>query len=128
MSRIRLYFSIALALTLPSAAGARPAALSSLCSLLRELCPLFNPIMAAYGGPSAKKILSRKFFEHEKYLEEIFQKKKKKSRKFFLDFANFFPVEIIYMMSKLRTQNFTIIGQGVPEIQGVTDGHTEKLF
>ena len=28
------------------------------------------------------------------------------------------------MMSRLRTQNFTIIGQGVPEIQGVTDTRT----
>ena len=28
------------------------------------------------------------------------------------------------MMSRLRTQNFTIIGQGVPEIQGVTHTRT----
>jgi len=29
------------------------------------------------------------------------------------------------MMSTLRMQNFSIIGQGVPEIQGVTDRHTQ---
>ena len=29
------------------------------------------------------------------------------------------------MMSRLRMQSFMIIGQGVPEIQGVTDGQTQ---
>ena len=29
------------------------------------------------------------------------------------------------MMSTLRMQNFSIIGQGVPEIQGVTDTQTQ---
>ena len=39
-----------------------------------------------------------------------FQKKRKKK-----------SVEIFHMMSRLRMQNLAIIGQGVPELQGVTD-------
>ena len=45
---------------------------------------------------------------------------------FFFDFPNFFSVEIFHMMSTLRMQNYTIIGRGVPEIQGVT--HTQRNY
>ena len=57
-------------------------------------------------------------------------KKKKKIEKekiviiFFSIFRNFFSVEIFHLMSRLRKQNFMIIGQGVPEISVRTDTHT----
>ena len=35
---------------------------------------------------------------------------------FFCDFSKFFPIEIFHMVCRLRIENFTIIGQGVPEI------------
>ena len=37
-----------------------------------------------------------------------------------IDLTEFFPVEIFHMKGRSRMQNFTLIGQGVPEIQGVT--------
>ena len=52
-------------------------------------------------------------------------KKKKNREKFFFEFLKFFSVEIFHMMSILRIQNFTIIGQGVPEIRGGTDKQTQ---
>ena len=45
---------------------------------------------------------------------------KKKSGKL----AKFFSVEIFHMMSRLRIQNFMIIGHGVPELRGGTNTHT----
>ena len=58
-----------------------------------------------------------KFFGTKKNFEKIFRKflKKKIAKIFFSISRNFFPVEIIYMMSRLGTQNFAIIGQRVPE-------------
>ena len=47
--------------------------------------------------------------------------KKKIVKSFFFDFPKFFSVKIFHMMSRLRMQNLEIIGQGVPELQGVTD-------
>ena len=56
--------------------------------------------------------------------------KKKKIREnffeiLFFDFPKIFSVEIFHMMSTLCMQNYSIIGQGVPEIQGVTDRQTQ---
>ena len=62
-----------------------------------------------------------------KISEKISKKKilKKKNRQnFFFDFPKFFSIEVVYMKSRLRMQNFMIIGQGVPEIQGVTHRRT----
>ena len=80
-----------LALTPPAAAGARPAAQSSLRSLLRGL---------------------------------LSDRKKNMMTKNFFDFAKFFSIEVVYMMSRLRMQNFMIIGQGVPAVEVVTDKQT----
>ena len=66
-----------------------------------------------------KKNLMKTKSEAEKFLK---QKKEKKFVKifskffFFFDFPKKISVEIFYMMSTLRMQNYTIIGQGVPEI------------
>ena len=68
------------------------------------------------------KNLKPKIFE-EKNLEK---KSRKFFRNFFFDFPKFFPVEIFHMMSRLRMQNNTIIGQGVPEIWGGTDRQTDS--
>ena len=46
----------------------------------------------------------------------------------FFDFPKFFSVEIFHMMSTLRMQNFSIIGQGVPEIQGVTHRLRMRIY
>ena len=132
---LAINFRTGLALTPPSAAGARPAALSSLRSLLRGLRPLAEKNLIEvkflqpkiFKGKNRRKILKKKSRKFWKIKSRKFWKKK--SRNFFFSiFQNFFSVEIIYMMSRLRTQNFTIIGQGVPEIQGVTDTQTDKLF
>ena len=40
------------------------------------------------------------------------------------DFPKFFSVEIFHMMSRLRMQFFSIIGQEVPALHLVTDRHT----
>ena len=67
-----------------------------------------------------KKIWIRKFFEHRNL--------EKNREIFFFDFPKFFSVEIFHMMSGLRMQNITIIGQGVPEIRGVTDRLKLRIY
>ena len=52
----------------------------------------------------------------------------KKSWNFFFDFPNFFSVEIFHMMSRLRMQNFPVIGQGVPEIFVRTSDRQTNYF
>ena len=66
-----------------------------------------------------------KFFEEKKFAKKIV---KIFLKIFFFDFPKFFSVEIFHMMSRLRMQNNTVIGQGVPEISVRTDRHTDKLF
>ena len=75
-----------------------------------------------------KKNLKPKIFEEKKI-----KKKKKKfvkifSKIFFFDFSKFFSVEILHMMSTLRMQFFSIIGQRVPEIQGVTHKLRMRIY
>ena len=36
----------------------------------------------------------------------------------------YFSIEMVYIKSRLHMQSFMVIGQGVPEIQGVTHGQT----
>ena len=64
----------------------------------------------------------------EKNLKPNFFEEKKKNREisfeiFFSDFPKKFSVEIFHMMSRLRRQNYMIIGQGVPEISVRTNTH-----
>ena len=74
-----------LALTPPSAAGARPAALSSLRSLLRGLRPLFNRLQR----PMQEKNSDKKKSESENF-SSIEIQKKKNPENFFFDFPKFF--------------------------------------
>ena len=64
----------------------------------------------------------------KKFGKNFGKKKFEKNREnFFFDFPKFFSVEIFHMMnmmSRLRIQNFAIIGQGVPEISVRTDTRT----
>ena len=71
-----------------------------------------------------KKKIGKKFENFGKNFEKKKFEKKKNRQNFFFDFPKFFSIEVVYMKSRLHTQNFTIIGQGVPEIRGV-DGHTQ---
>ena len=73
-------------------------------------------------------VKKKKFKKIRKNREKIGKKKKKNRENFFFEFSKIFSVEIFHMMSRLRVQNFTIIGQGVPEIRGGTHKHTHKLF
>ena len=124
-----------LALTPPSGACARPPAGGS----LRSPTPL-PPLAAIAPRPAQntenenrEKNISQKNLSCKK--KKNLQPKKKSKKKswkffrnfFFFDFPKFFSVEIFHMLSTLRMQNYTIIAQGVPEIQGVTDTHTDKL-
>ena len=84
------YFQWQLALTPPSAAGARPAALRSLRSLLRGLRPLFGHLRPTAALAEKHKIfILPKNFEWKKNLKSAkkflknFEKKKKKMGKFF---------------------------------------------
>ena len=52
---------------------------------------------------------------HEKRLKHV-KLSQKKSITFFIDFANFIPVEIFHIKHKLCMQSFIIVGQTVPEI------------
>ena len=72
-----------------------------------------------------KKKIGKKFENFGKNFEK--KKNLKKNRQnFFFDFPKFFSIEVVYMRSRLRMQNFMIIGQGVPEIQGVTHGQNQS--
>ena len=85
-------------LTEPSAPTARPPADGS----LRSPSPL----------PFDQKIWSDIKNLTKKKIGKKFEKKFKKQK----EIVKFFSVEIFHMMSRLRMQNFTIIGQGVSEI------------
>ena len=71
---------------------------------------------------SVKNCCWRKNLESEKNL------KKKNRENFFQNFIFRFSVEIFHVMSRLRMQNFLVIGQGFLALQVRTNGHTEKLF
>ena len=74
--------------------------------------------------------LAKNFKNLSKKCTQFLQPKNKKILKkkfvFFFFFPKNFSVENFHMMSTLRMQIFSIIGQGVPEIQGVTHTHTHR--
>ena len=116
-----LAFSNNSLLTEPSAPTARPPADGSLRSPTPPAArPHHSPL------PFRQKNCRQKFGvkKNFKKIRKNFEKKKKNRENFFFEFSKIFSVEIFHMMSRLRMQNFTIIGQGVPEIRGGTDKHT----
>ena len=88
-----------------------------------------HPSLLALITPNQKYGVKKKNVK-KKLNSKIFWKKKNRENFFSFEFSKKISVEIFHLMSRLRIQNFTITGQGVPEIRGVTDGHTHthKLF
>ena len=68
-----------------------------------------------------EKNLKTNFFEEKKNREIFFEI-------FFSDFPKKFSVEIFHMMSRLRRQNYMIIGQGVPEISVRTNKLRMRIY
>ena len=110
-------------LTEPAAPTARPPAGGSIRSPTSPRRSLRSPT------PSAEKKKNRKNISEKIWRQKILKKKKIRENFFeiffFFDFPKFFSVEIFYLMSRLRMQNFSIISQGVPEIQDVTHRQTQ---
>ena len=72
--------------------------------------------------------MTKKQSEAENFLRKKIGKKKNREKffeNFFFDFPKNFSVEILHLMSTLRMQFFSIIGQGVPALQGRTHTHTD---
>ena len=99
---------------------------------LRSPSPLWKNIRENHPPKNRVKYYKKKLHMWKKNCavenfcsKKNFEKKIHEFRNFFFSiFRKKIPVEIFYMINRLRMQNFTIIGQGVPEISVGTNRQT----